>query len=223
MFSVIIPCDNRFDLLATSMLAYRSFHIGLTVRQPNTEFIVITRNPVATIPPGITQVIPYEFSGRICNPAKALNIGVRNARNPNIVITCPEVMPLTPVLYQFEKLVGQNVLAQVFEDGTPLVSSTFRAELPGLYFLAMYNLDAIKKINGWDEAFMQGSAWEDTDFGERLKRAGISYRIEDSIQARHQHHDRFWDPVTTRINRQIFESNNTWGLVRPKKGLVEEQ
>jgi GT2 family glycosyltransferase len=187
-----------------------------------TEFLVITRTE-SDRPPGIDRVIPYKFGSRECNPAMALNIGLGEAKNENVIITCPEVMPTTPVLAQFSQELGKNVLAQVFEDGIPLVSTTHRSEFPGLYFLAMYNKgEVIEKLNGWDEDFMAGTGWEDTDFGERFKRAGLSYTVRDDIQAIHQKHERNSNPFAS-VNQSTFNRNNDLRVIRAKNGLVKDK
>lgn len=54
----------------------------------------------------------------------------------------------------------------------------------------MFNKSDIEKINGWDNAFMNGYAYEDTDFGSRWVRAGISFVVSDDIRAIHQYHER---------------------------------
>lgn len=218
MLSVIIPCDNRWTLLEKTMEAYHRLHDSDTIAR--TEFIVITRAKVGK-PKMIDRLIPYSFDSKECNPAMALNIGLKEAKNVNVVITCPEVMPTTPVLEQFSHYAGSNVLAQVFEDGSPLISTTHRREFPGLYFLAMYNkIEIINRLNGWDEDFMAGTGWEDTDFGERFKRAGMCYSIKDDIQAIHQKHERNSNPFTS-VNQSIFERNNSLNSIKAKNGFVK--
>jgi hypothetical protein len=219
MLSVIIPCDTRWALLEKTIAAYHSLHAPSILY--STEFIVVTRAR-SEKPAGISKLIRYEFDLKECNPAMALNIGLKEAKYENIVVTCPEVMPTTPVLTQFGHEAGKNVIAQVFEDGSPLVSTTYRNDFPGLYFLAMYNkAEIIEKLNGWDEDFMVGVGWEDTDFGERFKRAGLSYTIRDDIQAIHQKHERTSN-VFASTNQDTFNRNNVLNVIKAKNGLVKE-
>lgn len=162
------------------------------------------------------------------NPSKAFNIGVREAKYDNIIITSPEVKPVTDVLQQLSGFEGKNIVCNVDDedaDGklTPLVNKMFRADTPGMYFLAMFNKKDLKKINGWDEDFMKGYAYEDNDFGERFVRAGLKFQVVDEIKAIHQFHPRsetIKGGIT--INLELYNKNTAEGVTRCKNGLVRE-
>ena len=225
MFSIIIainntPGDNRYDLLNITLAQYYRLHPNLYERFPGLELILVTMTGGST-QFRVDKIVKSDYTDSF-NPAKAYNLGVEAASNENIILTCPEVFPITPVLDQFATEIGNHVIAQVFEDGDPLVNSTFRSEFPGLYFLGLLNKKDIVAINGWDEDFMQGYGWEDTDFGERFKRAGFTYKIRDDIQAIHMKHPRLeknWEKFQR--NRALHEKNNAEGIIRPKNGLLK--
>src|SRR3990167_8569630 len=136
------------------------------------EFIIPTRNKGegSTYLQGFNlmkdvRLIPYEVKEGF-NCSKALNIGVREAKYDHIIITSPEVKPTTDVLAQFEESLGTNIICEVSDqdvDGnlTILVAPTYRADTPAMYFLALFNKADIETINGWDEEFMRGYAYED--------------------------------------------------------------
>ena len=225
MFSIIIPLDaNRLEQFKNTKRAYDAM-------PQKKEFIIPTRSePELKIyfkKYGLdkdVRIFPYTTDAGF-NCSKALNIGVRNAKYNSIIITSPEVKPVTPVLEQLEKLLGTNVLCQVWDENETgnikgsLVNSHFR-NYPGMYFLAMFNKKDIKKINGWDEEFMKGYAYEDGDFGKRWLRAGIPFIMRDDIEGRHQYHPRF-ETIDggARINRRRVEENDRLGIIRPKNGL----
>lgn len=173
------------------------------------------------------RIVPYIHELGF-NCSKALNIGVRNAKYNSIIITSPEVKPINSVLEQLEKVLGSNVICQVWDEdehgqiSTSLVNTGYRNETPAMYFLAMFNREDIEKINGWDEEFMKGYAYEDDDFGARWVRAGIPFVVRDDIQGRHQYHPRI---VTihggTVINRRRFKQNNARGLIKCNNGLIK--
>ncbi|HJY98683.1 MAG TPA: galactosyltransferase-related protein, partial [Patescibacteria group bacterium] len=215
MFSIIMPLDeNRLNQFKNTKLVYDSM-------PQKKEFIIPTRNER-----GLrkyfsehkldkdVRIIPYVV--RIgFNCSKALNLGVRSAKYPQIIVTSPEVLPITQVLAQFEEVLGTNVVGQVWDGdengnkGKSLVSTHFRNNNPGMYFLAMFNKDDIEKVNGWDEEFMKGYAYEDKDFGERFRRAGIPFTVRDDIQALHQYHPRSETiPGGLAINRQRLIDNH---------------
>jgi len=172
------------------------------------------------------KLIPYEVAVGF-NPSKAFNIGVREAKYDQIIITSPEVKPSTDVLEQLSECIGKNIVCETWDewhDGrlTLLVSSTYRCESPYMYFLAMFNKSDIEKINGWDEKFMEGYAYEDNDFGERWNRAGIPFEIRDDIKGLHQYHPRN-ETIGggMAINMQHFHDNNDKGVTYCEKGLVQ--
>jgi hypothetical protein len=228
MFSIIIPMDpNRLEQFKITKLAY-------DLMPQDKEFVILTRNELA-IKKYINEhdlrrdvrVIPYTVEVGF-NCSKALNLGVRNAKYNSIIITSPEVKPITPVLDQLEKVLGSNVICQVFDEdehhkiAKSLVHTGYRDESPRMYFLAMFNKADIEKINGWDEDFMKGYASEDYDFGARWARAKIPFVMIDDIQGVHQYHPRGETiPGGTDINKQKFKENNAAEIIRCTNGLVK--
>jgi hypothetical protein len=195
MFTIVMPMDtNRLEQFKNTKRVYDTF--------PEVkEFIIPTRSHDELLAYmtehkllNNVRLIPYTHEIGF-NPSKALNIGVRNATYDNIIITSPEIMPKTQVLEQLTDCVGKNVVCQVFDqdkDGNlkSLVNKKFRSGDPGMYFLALFNKKDIEVINGWDEDFMLGYAYEDNDFGKRWVRAGLPFQVRDDIQAVHQYHPR---------------------------------
>lgn len=194
-FSIITPMDtNRLEQFAVTKRIYDSF--------PQKHEIIIPTRSKEGIEKYLTEndlmkdvrIIPYEHEVGF-NPSMALNIGVREAKYDHIIITSPEVKPTTDVLAQLSEVIDQNIVCQVFdqdENGNlvVLVSKNYRGENPGMYFLAMFQRKDIEAINGWDEEFMKGYAYEDNDFGERWVRAGLPFEVREDIQGVHQYHPR---------------------------------
>lgn len=227
MFSIIMPMDtNRLEQFKITKTIYDSY--------PQVkEFIIPTRN-YNEVRKFIddnnlgkdVRVLSYKHDLGF-NPSKALNIGVKNAEYESIIITSPEVKPITDVLPQLEGYIGKNVICQIFdakEDGSmgmSLVNKIFRADDPGMYFLAMFNKSDIYKINGWDEDFMKGYAYEDNDFGARWKRANIPFEVNDEIKGFHQYHPRSETIKNGMIiNQQHFYNNTDKNITYCKNGLL---
>lgn len=171
------------------------------------------------------RLFPYTVEQGF-NCSKALNIGVRNAKYDQIIVTSPEVKPKGNVLEQLSTLLGTNVVCQVWDEDennkviASLVHKGYRDENPGMYFLAMFNKSDIEKINGWDEEFMKGYAYEDNDFGDRWVRAGIPFIINEEIQGVHQYHPRTESiPGGLNINHRKHQENNANGVIQCKNGL----
>lgn len=228
MFSIIMPLDtNRLEQFKKTKRVYDAF--------PQVkEFIIPTRNYRAVrdylktfdLMRGV-KIIPYKHDVGF-NPSMALNLGVKKAKYNTIIITSPEVKPLTAVLDQLREHPGQNIVCQVFDEDEEgnhefsLVNNHYRNINPAYYFLAMYNKADIESINGWDEDFMDGYAYEDDDFGARWNRAGLPFSIREDIQALHQYHPRSETiPGGTQTNIEHLNSNNTKGVTKCANGLVK--
>lgn len=225
MFSIVAPLDpNRLEQFKNTKRAYDDMH-------QKKEFIIPTRNAEKVSDylqkHGLAKdvrLFPYEVR-RGFNCSKALNIGVRNAKYKNIIITSPEVKPTTNVLEQFSECLDKNVICQVADQGeegnlTVLVSKGYRSDTPAMYFLAMFQKKDIETINGWDEDFMAGYAYEDNDFGERWVRAGLPFEVRDDIQATHQYHPRS-ETISGGLstNQQHFHNNTDAGVTYCTNGL----
>ena len=225
MFSIIVPLDPpRLEQFSVTKKIYDTY-------PQKKEFIIPTRNE-SEVERYLDEhklskdvkLITYSINEGF-NVSKALNIGVRKSKYKNIVITSPEVKPVTPVLEQFSQNLGKNLVCWVddeYEDGSlhPLVYIGFRGDSPGMYFLAMFQKKDIEAINGWDEAFLAGYAYEDDDFGARWVRAGLPFEIRDDIRAIHQFHPRTETiPGGLQTNLNIFNRNNENGVIRPTNGL----
>lgn len=225
MFSIVLPIDtNRLKQFKHTKQVYDTF-------PQEKEFILPTRSYEAVrkyledndLMANVT-LIPYEHEIGF-NPAKALNIGVRNANYENIIISSPEVKPTTQVLEQLTEYAGQNVVCQVFDQGEQgdlktLVCKGYRDDMPAMYFLAMFQKSDIEKINGWDEDFMKGYAYEDNDFGARWVRAGLPFVMVDEIQALHQYHPRAETiPGGITVNLNTYNENTNKGVTFCANGL----
>lgn len=226
MFSIIAPMDtNRLEQFANTKRMYDSM-------PQIKEFIIPTRTADKVgkflkdngLDTNVT-LLPYEWT-RGFNPSKALNMGVRAAKYDQIIITSPEVKPKTDILGQLSELIGQNVICRVWDENerheltASLVHRGYRDDSPAMYFLAMFNKSDIEVINGWDEDFMKGYAYEDNDFGERWNRAGLPFIVRDDIQGVHQYHPRS-ETIKggASTNFEKFNENNDKGVIRPANGL----
>lgn len=225
MFTIVAPMDiNRLKQFKITKQAYDEM-------PQKKEFIIPTRSHAKVYAYlkknkllKDVKLIPYTHEVGF-NPSKAFNLGVRNAKFDNIIITSPEVKPSYDVLERLSDCLDKNIVCQVSDqdiDGNLkiLVSPTFRGENPAMYFLAMFKKSDIEKINGWDEDFMKGYAYEDNDFGERWVRAGLPFEVREDIQAIHQYHPRgetIKGGMATNLLK--FHENTDNGVTYCKNGL----
>jgi hypothetical protein len=224
-FSIIMPMDtDRLKQFEQTKRAYDQM-------AQKKEFIIPTRSfdklsmylDLNDLMKDV-RLIPYKIDQGF-NCSKALNLGVKHATYDNIVITSPEVRPVTNVLAQFEKSLGRNLICMVDDENeggilTPLVYKGYRSDTPAMYFLALFNKADIETINGWDEEFMRGYAYEDNDFGDRWKRAGLPFEVREDIKAVHQYHKRSETIVGgSNINYNLYQQNTAKGVIKPLNGL----
>lgn len=228
MFSIVFPIAlNRLELFKNSKNIYDKYpqqkeFVILTLDFDKVEAFLIDNNLTKDV-----TLIEYDLA-KFTNPALAFNIGVRNAKYNQIIITSPEVKPKTNVLPQLETLLGHNVICQVFDQSAggqeySLVNKNHRGHDPSMYFLAMFNKSDIEAINGWDENFMLGYAIEDVDFGARWMRAGLPFEVREDIQAVHQYHPRS-ETINNgeAINAQLFYDNRDNNVIYCQNGLVAD-
>ena len=224
--SIIMPFDyGREEQFVNTIEEYEKYGVPDDV-----ELVIVTRSFDKGFVPWEHKykIVTYDFEGKSFNPSMALNLGVKNATYNNVVITCPEVKPLTNVLQQLKALDCGNYVTQVFDENEhgemfmSLVNSSFRSQTPAMYFLACFKKEDILKINGWDEDFMNGYAYEDDDFGFRFVSAGNTFEVRDEIQSVHQYHQRgsMSDPLT-HINRTLYYNNVKNGVTRCENGLMK--
>lgn len=78
--------------------------------------------------------------------------------------------------------------APVYSDGTDgwYNHSTFRPV--GYHFTSAISRSNMKKINGFDERFARGHGYDDNEFLERIKRAGLNVQFIGTPFVVHQYH-----------------------------------
>lgn len=226
--NIIMPCDTqRLNLLYKTLDKYKEFNLGEEV-----EFIIVTRSieAIDNIWSLNLKVIHYKWDKPTFSPVMAFNIGILNSAYDNVIITSPEVRPITNVIEQFNELGRGNYISQVFDCDPQenhimsLVNTSFRAH-PGMYWLAMYKKEDIVAINGWDNGFMDGYAYDDDDFSKRFVRAGHTFKVMNDITAEHLWHKRSSASGNDRVdldhNLILFRKNMNSNVVRCENGLEQ--
>lgn len=233
MFSIILPIDtNRLIQFKETKRVYDSMPQVKEFVMPTRSYDKVKEYLEKHELTKDVRLIPYKHEVGF-NPAKALNLGVRNATYDHIIISSPEVKPSPDVLELMEGSLGKNLVCQVWDENeeqkveASLVHKGYRSDNPGMYFLALFNKADIEAINGWDEDFMKGYAYEDNDFGERWVRAGLPFEIREDIQGTHQYHPRSETiPSGAQVNYQTYQKNSHDGVIQCvnglKRGIIED-
>jgi len=229
MFSIIMPMDiGRVEQFKETKLVYDGFEEVHEFVIPTRSYENVAQYLKSNLLDKNVRLIKYEHKIGF-NPSKAFNIGVREAKYDNIIITSPEVKPTTEVLKQLSECLGKCIVCQVHDQDASgnlrvLVNKGYRGTTPAMYFLALFPREGIEAINGWDEDFMLGYAYEDDDFGARWVRAELPFEVREDIQAVHQYHPRPETiPHGTQTNLDKFNYNNSHDITYCENGLKNDK
>jgi hypothetical protein len=217
-YSIILPCEKDRAHFLNEWFKYID---------ENSELIIVSR----TLEPmelGNIKIINYSHEGEYFNPAKALNLGVKEAKSEQIYISCPEIEIYDGEIFEYDG--KANMIFEVFDQnengsrGMSLVNSNYRCGSPMMYFLAKFIKEDILDINGWDEDFMNGYAYEDNDFGERFNRAGKKFMVIDGVNAVHRWHARgSLGTAGAKLNQAKYMENNRKGVTYCENGINKKR
>lgn len=171
---------------------------------------------VVTIDTGKYPHFPIFHRRGFCNPALAQNVGVAHARGSYVVLTSPEIVHDSGNLEHLDAIQGLDakfVYGRVLEKpeeevflaaGPPdlgaLVPKDWdeilcdwpkKGVVVSVYYIGVMHRDVFLHIGGIDEFYLQGTAWEDDDFGNRIVAIdGITSEYKDNVLGVHLKHDR---------------------------------
>ena len=192
MISVVMPywCRQQAtDRALDSLEQYGNNIEVVVVDDGSPEPFCITKTRPFEI-----RVIRMRSKGHAKNPCVPLNVGVRAALHDVIVLTNPEIIHTESVLLMMEselkRLGGFGYVLAAAKSGNDwhCHSMLTHPDLPkgtGHHFCAMLNRTLWDACGGFDEAYRDGQAWEDTDFVLRLVRAGAKFSILDDAVVLH--------------------------------------
>jgi hypothetical protein len=173
-----------------------------------------------------------------CNPALAQNIAVRSACGEYIILTSPEILHAKQNLNNLDKIENLEkkfIFGRVVEKSeTEVFSLHFPFEVLhtidsaitlcdwkttlesyALYFIGVMKRKTFFKYGGIDEKYMSGIAYDDEDFGYRMKAVGDELVLEfhNEVCGVHLTHDRsYQDPGAVAGNGDYFKSKKDSGL-----------
>jgi len=170
------------------------------------------------------------------NPSKAQNVGVAAASGNIVVLTSPEVInastnisvmkTLPDNMFWLGRVVEEeiNVLPADTKDWTSDNLRKIYGDRKGIvaicvegnwhawtYFLGIIHRTDFLKIGGMDEEYMEGIAWEDRDFSDRVRAGGIEIGLNSDIVGIHLKHERTYQdngPELRAINKKLYYSKN---------------
>jgi hypothetical protein len=188
-YEILVIDDGGTDPELVPMLKTVRAH-GLPVRY----FRVDVRNVS-----GLSQPI-FQYKG-MNDPGPAMNVGIRHARFDRVVISSPEVAHAVKTnldrLSAWPLEESDALIADVF-DPNFIYDVQLRGMIGGgpgrrpLHFLGMYYRQRLIDMGGFEEEFLCGWGFQDSEFVHRFqKKWGGTFQFTGpAVRAFHQPHDR---------------------------------
>jgi len=221
MISVLIPVKNRAGLFRRSLEAYvnqthKDFeiivvdHLSTDGLEPLLrEFSDRLRIRGFTFD-AFSGTIPAIAYGGMTNPCLAWNYAARQAHGETLVLTSPETVPHSSALErlatvgtnEFRYLAVEN--AEIAPNGWGWSDDWITAtefcglnkhpeEFPHVFFYASMRKETYESLRGMEELFSLGIGYDDTEFGRRVKAAGVKITLSPGHCAIHQRHEKTLD------------------------------
>lgn len=134
------------------------------------------------------------------NPAGLYNFGCENSTGKIIVLTSPECYHEVNILEEFDKEFRRNrdiyvvcgCQAAKFEDGRFVFDRWYQHSLHInrlLHFCTALTRENFYKIEGFDEEYSKGIAYEDDDFREKILNSELKVVLRDDLVVTHINHN----------------------------------
>ena len=199
MISVILPYWKRAEVTHRSLSLYDRNYRG----KLDFEVLLVDdgSHDIEADYPWL-RIIRLPKKDRALSPCVPLNRGVSEARGEIISLACPEVMHNTPVLFEMLAELhktGENgyVIAaawceeeKLWHCHTSLTANGYHGNQKqpkgsGFNFCVLMNKSLWDKTGGFDENYRELFCYDDTDFVNRVEKAGGIFRLRDDLVVQH--------------------------------------
>ncbi len=174
------------------------------------------------------------------SPAFPQNFGVKRCSGDVIVLTSPETIQASTNLERIEKRTAERgwtfLYGRVINSGSLPADFSYeglaavrgevycgRERTPQseslVYFIGAMRKEDFMKLGGIEELFMQGAAYEDTEFGRRVVSAGMTLVLDESILGIHQSHESIWPRPGTR-SKAVDRNRDLFNRLDPRRVLA---
>ena len=144
------------------------------------------------------------------NPAVAFNSAARMANGDRFILTSPECIHLNDVLGGLDKTDSNEYIVcacKTTHEVKWYQHSKYNNRM--LHFCSCISKKNWLKLNGFCEWYKNGVAYEDDDWLERIKKAGIKIVCNDELIVEHLEHGRAYStPELNEKNRKLY--NYIW-------------
>jgi glycosyltransferase involved in cell wall biosynthesis len=137
--------------------------------------------------PEWTYTIPHPDGGVINNPALAMNRAIQEAEGSRLMFLSSDCMLPDFAVKEAKKCGDHYWLANVVDQASNIMYVCDRRAVPFHFFSACKKAH-VEAIGGFDENYLRGIAWEDSDFGSRLGLYCRHAMFDSSVLVVHQSH-----------------------------------
>lgn len=237
-YSIIMPYHRRAEQLQSTLLSFlylyshrKDFEVVVVEDYGNCSFLVYHQELVSVLRVfdkslNIRHVIPTQDNNG--SPAPLYNLGALNARGEYLVLTNPEGMHRSDILQgldeEFEgnsdiyvvcsclsvKATSLSLAQSQVTGGLWYQHSVFRDV--GLHFCSSLPAKIYSWLQGFDEEYAKGYAFDDDDFRNKIIEALIPIVTRDDLATLHLRHDKSQPIdylVRHAINKTYYEKK--WG------------
>jgi GT2 family glycosyltransferase len=243
-YSIIMPYFNRAPQLYNTLVSFHhhyrergDYEVVLVVDNKTREDLGQWRELMQVLVPPPFGVPIRLFISPILNsynPAEAFNYGVLRAQGSYIVLTSPEIFHVTNILRGldgFFDITPRAYIVCACESGKdiPLKIKNFhefrythhmwyqhsKHRNLRYHFCSALRRSIYEVVGGFDKRYALGIAYDDNDFRETIKAAGVPIIVTDDLLTVHMEHERVWQlgikDYRARLNRnkQLFKQK--WG------------
>ena len=227
-YSILLPYYRRVTQFASTLESFKHHYshrddyevvVVADIKTPQGELDWLSNQPVRLFK-------AEQKDGSLGNPAPHFNQAAREAKGEYLVISNPEVFHASDILGGLDGQVGEKYVlcaCQSVYDTKLTIGQKPKAhrwyqhsvhDPRDLHFCTVLRKDLFLKVGGFDEAYAAGISFDDDDFRETVKAAGIEFSRRDDLLTYHLHHERTHQRVQgyrqkLMRNTEIYRSK--WG------------
>jgi GT2 family glycosyltransferase len=202
-YSIVIPYINRAALFDKSLDNYGALYGDrkdleiIIIRDSKCDSQDTLHDVVANYKDYLNIRVIEQEATNLFSPVIHFNRGVKECSGEFIVITNPETLHETNILNGLDNEFAKDpeqciVCACKTLDKNGEMAGWYQHSIyrPGMYYFCLaMSKKLYLDIGGFDEDFAEGHAFEDDDFRETIKKAGIRINQRDDLIACHQWHE----------------------------------
>lgn len=200
-YSILIPYNDRLNLLSATLDSFIKHNYD---KRTDLEIIIVEdyKNQVNTTGHKQLKDILHHYSHLfyikhlerpeeyINDPSPHFNMAAKSAAGEYLVITNPECLHITNILEQLDNMIKvfpRHYIICACQSDTGWYQHSVHRNTK-LHWCSIIHRDHYALVNGFDEAFSKGVAFQDNDFLTQIQTHNIPIITSDNLIVYHQAH-----------------------------------